>query len=103
MTKKVVEVKRMTFAEASEKLSEIAAGKYHAIKFELARSPGGCFANGREYETTCMLYIDGRGHVTGPDWETAIQNLNGIAAVPQPMEISPTGNPTEIADDEPDH
>jgi len=108
MTKKMVEVKRMTFTEASEKLSGIAGREYHAIKFELTRSPGGCFDNGRDHKTECTLYINGGNHITGADWEEAFMKLENLKAdpAPDPMEIAPTGDPTErdeATDDEPDH
>jgi len=108
MTKKMVEVKRMTFAEASEKLSGIVGDRYHSIKFELNRHEDGLFSNGRKCEAVCSLYLEGSTYVAATDWEGAFQKLERLQseAAPDPMEIAPTGDPTECAettDYEPDH
>ena len=99
MTKKMVEVKRMTFAEASEKLSGIAGSRYHIICFEVSRSPNGVFSNGHQHQTSCAVYVDGYSHVRGADWEEAFKGLENLMTktTPDPMEIAPVGNPSECA------
>lgn len=59
----------MTFMEAKEKLKEIAAGKYHSLKFELTEFHTGGL------NTECSIYINGTDWFSGRTWEDAFARL----------------------------
>ena len=89
--------KKMTFAEAAQRLAEIAGPRYHSIKFELTTHSPGAFGNGRSSEAQCTLYMEGQNHVYGPTWEEAFAKLGALAEeAPDLMEMAPDAEPVYV-------
>lgn len=99
MRQKEKVVKGVTFAEAVKKISNIAGGRYHSIKFGMTIHGSGNFGNGRTTEVSCELYMEGKNHVYGQTWEEAFENLAALDSDPaDPMEMAPVGNPHDAAE-----
>lgn len=60
----------MTFAEAKEKLKEMAGGKYHSLRFGIIEFPDG------RTRTVITAYIEDIGHTSElPTYDMAINTI----------------------------
>ena len=82
----------MTFAEAKQRLKEVARGRYHSVEYDLTEFAEDC---GSRQETTCTLYIDGEGLFHGPTFEDVFA-LRNMKCDPQ-VEEMPTISDMAVA------